>query len=137
MVVSALMISGGVYLSRKFNLLKSMRSVRQKGAFDILGTCSLIVSIAVPLGAISAGGDLLPWSHPAEIALLCLTPVFLGIFWFIETHVAEEPILSLHYLSTWPMFKILMTACSIVFAFNTVSLRDQVEDMTCLLTLKR
>ncbi|KAL1916570.1 uncharacterized protein VTP21DRAFT_5761 [Calcarisporiella thermophila] len=63
---------------------------------DFAGSAALLAVTVFLLVAISVGGGMLPWNSPTVIVLLCLTPVALAVFVWIEGKIAVNPVLPLH-----------------------------------------
>lgn len=65
---------------------------------DFLGSFLLVSTLILFLLGITAGGNIVPWSHPLAYVPLPLSLVFFGGFVYVEGNIAREPILPLHFL---------------------------------------
>ena len=65
---------------------------------DFLGSFLLVSTLVLFLLGITAGGNIVPWSHPLAYVPLPLSLVFFGGFVYAEGNIAREPILPLHFL---------------------------------------
>lgn len=93
---------------------------RRHSQFDFLGAICLVLAVVAPLLAISVGGEMLPWDHPLEIAILCLSPMFFGLFYWVESR-AKSPIIPTRFLRNRDALMVFASAVGVVFAYNTVS----------------
>ncbi|MCJ1447812.1 MAG: hypothetical protein MMC23_008324 [Stictis urceolatum] len=85
---------------------------------DYYGAASLFLAVATPLFAINIGGNILPWSHPAVIVLLCLTPPLVFVFYRVETKAGLMPILPMKFIKMPSALAVFACAFAVVFAFN-------------------
>lgn len=102
-------------------LLPPIPSLRQR-PFDALGAVTLLLAVVTPLMAISLGGEILPWTHPLEVALLCISPIFLTLFCWVESKAAL-PIIPMGLISNGSTLTVIAAAAGVVFAYNSASLR--------------
>ena len=89
---------------------------------DVLGTLALFAAVGVPLFAINIGGNMLPWDHPGEIALLCTAPLAVAFFFFVEARANANPIIPTRLIRIPAVAKVLMCSFCVVFAYNQVIL---------------
>ena len=87
---------------------------------DIPGSITLFVAVATPLFAINIGGDILPWNHPGEILLLCLSPLALALFYYVESSIAASPIVPMRFIRMPATMAVLACYFPIVCTFNQV-----------------
>lgn len=87
---------------------------------DYVGAALLLLSVATPLFAINLGGDLLPWSSPIVILLLCLTPIFIAVFCRYETCVAVTSIVPMKYARMPAVLAVFVYGLPVNFAFDQV-----------------
>ncbi|KAH7377959.1 major facilitator superfamily domain-containing protein [Cadophora sp. MPI-SDFR-AT-0126] len=85
---------------------------------DFLGSISLFIAVATPLFAINIGGNILPWPHPLEILLLCLTPLGIALFYYFESRHASFPIIPTRFIRMRSVVAVICCAFPVVFAFN-------------------
>ena len=107
-------VKGTLNLPPREDIYSSTRSI------DFLGAISLFIAVATPLFAINIGGNIMAWNHPAEIALLCLTPFGFALFCLIETRIAAFPIIPTRFIRMPSVIAVITCAFPIVFAFNQV-----------------
>ena len=65
---------------------------------DFLGSFLSVTTMSCLLLGLTAGGNIVPWSHPLVYVSLILAVISLAAFIGVEEKVAREPILSLHFL---------------------------------------
>ena len=87
---------------------------------DMIGSAALFVAVALPIFAINLGGDVLPWNHPVEIALLIFAPLGVILFYLVETRVASHPIIPMRFIRLPPVIAVLACYSPIVCTFNQV-----------------
>ena len=87
---------------------------------DLLGSISLFIAVATPLFAINIGGNILSWTHPLEILLLCLTPLGIGLFYYVESRHASFPIIPTTFIRMGSVVAVIFCTFPVVFAFNQV-----------------
>ena len=88
---------------------------------DIPGSITLFMAVATPLFAINIGGDILPWNHPGEITLLCLSPLAILLFYHVESSIAASPIVPMRFIRMPTVIAVLACYFPIVCAFNQVT----------------
>lgn len=76
---------------------------------DVLGAIFLLLPVAAPIFTMNLGGQMIPWNHPVEIPLIYLTPIFVVLFYIIETRIAVSPIIFMRFIR--------MPAIMTVFAY--------------------
>lgn len=74
---------------------------------DVLGAVTLITSLVLLLVGINSGGNIVPWTHPLVISTLPLSVIFLGLFIYVESEYAEEPIIPVRLL----LDRTVLSAC--------------------------
>lgn len=87
---------------------------------DYVGAALLLLSVATPLFAINLGGDLLPWSSPIVILLLCLTPIFIAVFCRYESRIAVTSIVPMKYARMPAVLAVFVYGLPVNFAFDQV-----------------
>lgn len=60
---------------------------------DFLGASLLITTLVLLLLGLNSGGNTVPWTHPLVWASLSLAAVFLGLFVYVESNYAAEPVI--------------------------------------------
>jgi MFS family permease len=65
---------------------------------DFSGSFALLVTLVLLLLGLTSGGNIVPWSHPLVLIPLPLSAVALGVFVWIETRWAKEPVLPINLL---------------------------------------
>ncbi|KAJ5594959.1 uncharacterized protein N7459_001167 [Penicillium hispanicum] len=65
---------------------------------DFLGAITLVLALVTLLLGLNTGGNQVPWTHPLVLTSLPLSVVFLGLFIYVETRVALEPIVPVKLL---------------------------------------
>ncbi|KAL8404883.1 hypothetical protein RB594_009678 [Gaeumannomyces avenae] len=120
MFVSCALVATSAAFARsaRVDLLPPMPSLSGR-PFDALGAVTLLVAIVAPLMAISLGGEMLPWTHPLEMALLCISPLFLALFCWVESRAAL-PIIPMGLLRNKNALMVIAAAAGVVFAYNSV-----------------
>lgn len=89
--------------------------------FDFLGCILILLSVATPILAMNLGGDILPWSHPLEILLILLTPLFLLLFYFEQTRLAPSTIVPIRFVRMPSVVAVFAYGLPINFALDQVS----------------
>lgn len=74
---------------------------------DVLGAVTLIISLVLLLVGTNSGGNVVPWSHPLVLSSFPLSAVFLGLFFYVESMYAEEPIIPVRLL----LNRTVLSAC--------------------------
>ncbi|EJT75486.1 hypothetical protein GGTG_05419 [Gaeumannomyces tritici R3-111a-1] len=106
-------ISAAFARSARVDLLPPMPGLSER-PFDALGAVTLLVAIVAPLMAISLGGEMLPWTHPLEMALLCISPLFLALFCWVESRAAL-PIIPMGLLRNKNALMVIAAAAGVIF----------------------
>lgn len=88
------------------------------GRIDFVGAFMLAGTIATFLGALSLGGQELPWSHPIVIGLLLGSIVLGAVFVSYEVNVAVEPI--------FPPALVAQRDVALPYAVNALQLGAQI-----------
>ncbi|KAI4225399.1 MAG: hypothetical protein L6R36_003941 [Xanthoria steineri] len=83
---------------------------------DFLGSILLVSTLVLFLLGITAGGNIVPWSHPLACVPLPVSMVCFGAFLYVEGYIAREPILPLHFLGDCS----ILCACLTNWLFNMV-----------------
>ncbi|KAA8576111.1 hypothetical protein EYC84_006273 [Monilinia fructicola] len=91
------------------------------GRIDFVGAFMLAGTIATFLGALSLGGQELPWSHPIVIGLLLGSIVLGAVFVSYEVNVAVEPI--------FPPALVAQRDVALPYAVNALQLGAQIGMM--------
>lgn len=65
---------------------------------DFSGAFALVVTLVLLLLGLTSGGNIVPWSHPLVLVSLPLSAVALGVFVWIESRWAKEPVLPISLL---------------------------------------
>ena len=65
---------------------------------DVLGAVTLITTLILLLLGVNSGGNVVPWTHPLVLTSLPLSAVFLGLFIYVESNYAEEPVIPVRLL---------------------------------------
>lgn len=65
---------------------------------DFAGAFALLVTLVLLLLGLTSGGNIVAWNHPLVLISLPLSAVALGLFVWIETRWAKEPILPITLL---------------------------------------
>ena len=65
---------------------------------DFMGAATLISALLLLLLGVNSGGNVVPWTHPLVITSLALSAVFLGLFIYVESTYAEEPVIPVRLL---------------------------------------
>ena len=74
---------------------------------DVLGAVTLIISLVLLLLGTNSGGNIVPWTHPLVLSSFPLSAVFLGLFIYVESMHAEEPIIPVRLL----LNRTVLSAC--------------------------
>ncbi|KAL8345519.1 hypothetical protein RB601_005530 [Gaeumannomyces tritici] len=111
-------ISAAFARSARVDLLPPMPGLSER-PFDALGAVTLLVAIVAPLMAISLGGEMLPWTHPLEMALLCISPLFLALFCWVESRAAL-PIIPMGLLRNKNALMVIAAAAGVAFAYSVI-----------------
>lgn len=88
----------------QFNTIKATVSRKTDSSkppisrIDFLGILFLVSTLMLFLIGITAGGNIVPWSHPLACVPLPLAVVSFFAFIYVEQKVAREPVLPLHFL---------------------------------------
>ncbi|KLU84721.1 hypothetical protein MAPG_03760 [Magnaporthiopsis poae ATCC 64411] len=121
MLASCALVTASIILIRSAPiglLLPPLPSLRQR-PFDALGAVTLLLAVVTPLMAISLGGEILSWTHPLEIILLCISPILLALFCWVESKAAL-PIIPMGLVSNGNALTVIVSAAGVVFAYNSV-----------------
>ncbi|KAE9374178.1 MFS general substrate transporter [Stipitochalara longipes BDJ] len=94
----------------------------QKGCFnyDFVGGVFLILVLAIPLLALNMAGGIVPWSHPAVIVLLSLTPILIIALLYIERYLTQSPIFPTRFFTSVPVLLVNVCNVALVFSWNQV-----------------
>ncbi|KAI1374757.1 MFS general substrate transporter [Hypoxylon crocopeplum] len=92
-----------------------------KPQLDIWQSLLLFVTIALPLFALNLGGTVVPWSHPAPIALFACTPLALGGLLLASTRPSATNSILRALVSQPAVLAVLATTFFVVFAFNALT----------------
>ena len=65
---------------------------------DVMGAVTLVATLLLLLLGLNSGGNVVPWTHPLVLTSLPLSAVFLGLFIYVESTYAEEPIIPVRLL---------------------------------------
>jgi MFS family permease len=60
---------------------------------DIWGSTTLVSFLVFLMFAIATGGRQYPWTHPFVLSSFGFAAIFAGLFVYVETHIAKEPVL--------------------------------------------
>ncbi|KAI4145636.1 MAG: hypothetical protein LQ340_006214 [Diploschistes diacapsis] len=74
---------------------------------DFLGSISLVTSLVLLLLGLNSGGNVVPWNHPLVYVSLPASVIMLTLFVYIETRVAEEPIIPISQMK----HRTVLSAC--------------------------
>jgi hypothetical protein len=88
--------------------------------FDVLGTVLIFTTIALPLFALNTGGSILPWSHPAVIALLVCTPLAAAACYWSQTRNAATPLIRVEVFKNPAVIVLITCVFFLVYSFNAV-----------------
>ncbi len=110
----------GLYFTLRLPQAKVKKSKHAARRLEYPSAALLLVSVAAPLFALNLGGEVLEWSHPVVITLFCLTPAFIGLFHYVETHVANTPILPKRFIHNRNVAIALVCTLPMKFVFDQV-----------------
>ena len=65
---------------------------------DFLGASTMIVTLVLLLLGLNSGGNIVPWTHPLVLTTLPLSAIFAGIFIYVESRIATEPVIPVKLL---------------------------------------
>ena len=74
---------------------------------DVLGAVTLTISLVLLLVGTNSGGNIVPWTHPLVLSTFPLSALFLGLFIYVESMHAEEPIIPVRLL----LDRTVLSAC--------------------------
>lgn len=74
---------------------------------DVLGAVTLIATLVFLLLGVNSGGNVVPWTHPLVLTSIALSAVFLGLFIYVESTYAEEPVIPVRLL----LDRTVLSAC--------------------------
>lgn len=74
---------------------------------DFLGAITLVITLVTLLLGLNTGGNQVPWTHPLVLTSLPLSAVFLGLFIYVESKLATEPVIPVHLL----LDRTVLSAC--------------------------
>ncbi|SCV67036.1 BQ2448_5682 [Microbotryum intermedium] len=113
---------GGLSFIKYSVEVAASRSTRETlSRIDFGGCASLFLAFAGFLTSLSLrNNELLPWSDSRVIVTTALTPIFLAVFFYVESKVAREPILPLGFLRQPTPFFVL--AVTILMAISNFAL---------------
>ncbi|CDZ97896.1 Predicted transporter (major facilitator superfamily) [Phaffia rhodozyma] len=94
--VSFLLILWKVRVPVKSTNETSLQLLKRIDWYGFVSILTSITSLMVSLSLHTSSS--LPWSHPAVYSLLIVFAISTAIFWYVEGHVAEEPLISLSLL---------------------------------------
>lgn len=100
--------------------------------YDIVGGVFMILALAMPLLALNMAGGIVPWSHPAVIVLLSLTPVLIAALFYIEGYLAKSPIFPTRFFTSVPVLLVNLCTIALIFSWNQVFLTT--PSLLCALT---
>ena len=84
---------------------------------DFMGAATLISTLLLLLLGVNLGGNVVPWTHPLVVTSLALSAVFLGLFIYVESTHAEEPVIPVRLL----LNRTVLSAC-LTNWFTTMSI---------------
>ncbi|KAH6662141.1 major facilitator superfamily domain-containing protein [Halenospora varia] len=88
--------------------------------YDIVGGVFMILALAMPLLALNMAGGIVPWSHPAVIVLLSLTPVLIAALFYIEGYLAKSPIFPTRFFTSVPVLLVNLCTIALIFSWNQI-----------------
>ena len=65
---------------------------------DFLGATTMMVTLVLLLLGLNSGGNIVPWTHPLVLTTLPLSALFAGIFIYVESYIATEPVIPVKLL---------------------------------------
>lgn len=65
---------------------------------DFLGAATMIITLVLLLLGLNSGGNIVSWTHPLVLTTLPLSAVFAGLFIYVETRIATEPVIPVKLL---------------------------------------
>ena len=74
---------------------------------DVMGAVTLTTTLLLLLLGVNSGGNLVPWSHPLVLTSFAFSAVFLGLFIYVESNYAEEPVIPVRLL----LDRTVLSAC--------------------------
>jgi hypothetical protein len=102
---------------------RTKNNIQGTTTLDPLGSLTLLTTIALPLFAINIGGNIVAWSHPVVIILLCLTPAAALTFYYVEIRVAKTPVIRLRLLRSRQLLAAFVCAFPTQYGLIQVRLR--------------
>ncbi|KAK5120023.1 hypothetical protein LTR85_007099 [Meristemomyces frigidus] len=107
-----------LYFTLRLPQEKDKRPPHAAGRLEYPSAALLLLSVATPLFAINLGGEMFPWHHPLVITLLCLTPAFVTLFYYVDTRVAATPIVPKRFLRNKHVAVALACTLPMKFVFD-------------------
>jgi MFS family permease len=65
---------------------------------DFLGAFLLVTTLVLLLFGLNSGGNTVPWTHPLVLTTLPLSAISLGLFVYVENHLALNPVIPVKLL---------------------------------------
>lgn len=90
------------------------------GQLNIAGGVLLILTVSVPLCALTIGGGAFAWNHPLVITLFVVFPFLLVGLYYHESHIAANPTIPIALVSQLAVARVFLGVFGVVFAFNTI-----------------
>ena len=109
-----------LYLTLRLPKVKCRRPEHTAQRLETLSAFLLLASVATPLFALNLGGEIFPWSHPAVVVPLCLTPLVAGLFYYADTHYALTPIIPRRFIQNRHIAIALACTLPMKFVFDQV-----------------
>lgn len=86
-----------LYFSLRTPASKRTQRPKQVKKVEYPSAALLLACVASPLLALNLGGDVVSWSHPAVVGLLCATPILFALFIRIDARAAN-PMMPMRFL---------------------------------------
>lgn len=100
-----------IYLNAKIPIVDIQESKLRR--IDFLGATTHFTTLVLLLFALSSGGNIFPWSHPAVLTTLPLSLVSLMGFVWVELKYATEPIIPIGLLWKHSVIGAILTVSNI------------------------
>ena len=118
----------GLYFTLQLPQMRVKKSKHAAKRLEYPSATLLLVSVAAPLFALNLGGEVFAWTHPVVVTLFCLTPAFIGLFLYVETHIAITPILPKRFIHNRTVAIALACTLPMKFVFDQVRLSFQISN---------
>lgn len=117
-----------LYFTLRLPQAKDKKSEHAAKRLEYPSATLLLVSVATPLFALNLGGEIFAWSHPVIIILFCLTPPFIALFYYAETHIAITPIVPKRFIHNRNIAIALACTLPMKYVFDQVNPFSRTSD---------